>query len=416
MTTPNEAEKQRNIETVVGSRINKEVVEAHGKGISSIAEDPIEAAEARRFSPLSRIEFTVRCDSFGNPTFQTIVPGMTEAKRGKLYERWNHPADIFAVRDRIIEIIEAYEEGGVQYQHRIAAVKQENLIDKRLQEGPIDPEERQALIDQTIEAMAEVGYTSSVYPERVKTAEQLVRAVELDILGRPNNSRGRMIVASRKPQKIKDALVAGDILKKNKRRLSVIEGACDLIEVDFGVLERFADNLAQTPVGTGAFDEELVKFKRAIELLLSPKRAVLPKPYSGLGAKIRYAMHSARTLDDPSVLGRYMNPQEALEVVEQFSTGFASLRGEKEDLRPHRVGEVARLITDGLQVIRERRAAKSTDEELAETDKWKPAPSATVEETPTEKRRRLRLAREWRWIDQGVVDDKSDTTLQIDES
>ena len=397
MATRNEAFMHRGgIEVAMGRSANKGVVAQHHiRGLVVYPEDAAESAVALKSRLLFVGESTIRCDSYGDVIYATIVPGVTSSRQGRLFERWNHPKSIFGARDGVIHIIEAYSEGGEQYQRRLRAVRQANAIDIRLQQGPVDLDERIVLRDKTIEEMVEAGYLSSVYPERVKTSEQLVRATELDILNRPNNPRGRMIVTARRPQLIKDSLVADDILKKNRRKLSVIEAVCDLIEQDFENIARFSDDLAQNRVGTGAFNAELERYKGIVNALLSPGNPVFPKPYSELGAMVRYMLYTTHSRVDAITLSRYMDPLKAVDFANEYSAGFNALT--TSDQRRNRVIAIERIIREGLDKIREQRLLEHTE------DGDEPMENDEAKEVPKVKRRRTQLDRDWEWIDRQKI-------------
>lgn len=400
MTNPQEAFQNRGgIEVAMGGR-NQAIAAAHHKDPPTFhIENPERHREAMKARLLFIGEPSVRCDTFGEVFYETIVPGVSPEAQGKMFRRWNKRDSIFEVRDDVMDIIEAYGSDGIQYQRRTMAVKTVNRVDMRLQDGPLDEQQRSELRTATIQAMADAGYTSSVYPERVVTATKLVQATELDILGRPNNPRGRMIAESRRPQLIGDGLVADDILKKNRRRLSVIESVCDLIELDFENILHFSDDLTENRVGTGGFDAELDGYLRIVNSLLSPKNAVLPKPYSELGAKVRYLLYPTHSRVDAITLARYMDPLEAVSLVDEFPQGLRALV--ESDERKARIIAVTSLIGKELNRIRELRLAERVIEDHNATTENSHALVTIQGETPTEKRRRQRLEREWRWIDQG---------------
>lgn len=337
------------IEASMGARLHPGIVEDFNETPLDVKPfDPAESAEAIGIYRLYSAEPSVLCDKYGNPWMDIIVPCKRKEDAGQLLEMWTHPKDIFTTRDSIIHIIEAYSRDGIQYKKRVLAVKTMNNVVDRLQEGPIPDEERQEFKERTIKGMVDSGYLSSVYPERVETAEDLIRATEKDSLGRPNSSRGRVIADTRRPQLIKDGLVVERILKKNRRRLSAVEAICDWIEQDFENLARFSEDLAENKIGTGNFDAELPGYRSTVFRLLSPANSVLPKPYSELGAKVRYAMHPKHRIDDPITLSRYMDPMGALDVRDQFEAGFDEIDATQQR---ERIIDIAGLIKNGLKSI-----------------------------------------------------------------
>lgn len=356
MTAENgQSRKSVGIETSIGGRLHPEIVPDF---ITTPLEvkpyDPAESEEAGKVSRLYSAEPSILCDQYGNLLMDVVVPCRRLEDAGQLLEVWNHPKDIFTTRDSIIHIIESYSKDGIQYKKYALAVKTMNDVVGRLQEGPLTDEERIEFREKTIKGMVDSGYLSSVYPERVATAEDLIRATEKDSLGRPNNSRGRVIADNRRPQVIVNGLVRGRILKKNRRRLSVVEAVCDWIEQDFENLARFSEDLAGNKVGTGDFASELPKYRSTVYRLLSPANSVLPKPYSELGAKIRYAMHPKhRPLLDPDVLSRYMKPFVALDVRDKFMAGFDELDGAGQ--QKERINEISELIKNELESIAQQR-------------------------------------------------------------
>jgi len=356
MTAENgQSRKSVGIETSIGGRRHPGIVEDfNATSLEVKPKDLAESEEARKVFRLYSGEPSVLCDKYGNPWMDVVVPCKRLEDVGQLLEVWNHPKDIFTTRDSITHIIEAYSRDGIQYKKRALAVRTMNNVVGRLQEGPLTDEERVEFREQTIKGMVDSGYLSSVYPERVETAEDLIRATEKDSLGRSNNSRGRVIADNRRPQVIMDGLVIGRILKKNRRRLSVVEAVCDWIEQDFENLARFSEDLAGNKIGTGDFVAELPKYRSTVNRLLSPANSVLPKPYSELGAKIRYAMHPKhRPLFDPDILSRYMKPFVALDVRDQFTAGFDELDDPSQ--QKARIFEISELIKDGLASIAQQR-------------------------------------------------------------
>ena len=338
------------IEASMGARLHPGIVEDHQTTRLDVKPfDPVESEQAREMRRLYISEPSVLCDQYGNPWLQIVVPCKRKEDQGQLLEQWIHPRDIFNTRDSIMHIIEAYSRDGIQYKHRILAAKTMNAVVDRLQEGPLTNEERPEFKNRTIRGMVDSGYLSSVYSERVETAEDLIRATEKDSLGRPNSSRGRVIGNNRRPQIIKDGLIAGTILKKNKRRLSVVEAVCDWIEQDFENIARFSEALVDSKIGTGDFDIDLPRYRHIVDMLLSPANAVLPKPYSELGVKVRYAMHPKHRIDDAITLSRYMDPFEALDLRDKFIAGFDDLDDSQQ--KRARIIEIGEVIKDGLKVI-----------------------------------------------------------------
>lgn len=395
MPARNEAFSNRGgIEVTMGAR-NRAVVAAHKKGQDEFGIENIEEyREAMRARLLYIGEPAIRTDKFGDIFHGTVIPSFRRTNRGKPVISWNRRNSIFRVRDDVIGIIEDYSEGGVQYEHRISAVKAVNRVGMRLQDGPLD-DDRHELRDASIKAMADAGYTSSVYPGRVRTSEQLVRATELDSLGRPNPPRGRQIVESRRPQLIKDGLIADDVVKKNRRILSVIEAACDHIELDFEGIADFSENLAENKVGTGSFDTELARYLTIIDLTISPGKRALPKPYSELGAKVRYLLHPKHTKEDVSSLAKYMTPLDALDLIEKFPKGFKELLESAHE--KGRIREIAKLIREELAMIQEQRSRSHKEAEV-------PAGEARNDLTPRERKFRRDQERQWVWIKSGSVE------------
>ncbi len=420
MTATNEAFTSKGgIETAMGAR-NQAIAAAHHAAPPAFhIENPERYREAMKARLLFVGEPSVRCDTFGNVFYETVVPGMRPENQGKLFKRWHKRSSIFTVRDDVVGIIEDYEPDGIQYLHRTSAVKAVNRVDMRLQEGPLSESERDELRVSSINDMVNAGYTSSVYPERVKTATQLVKATELDILGRPNNPRGRMIAESRRPQLINDGLVADDILKKNRRRLSVIEAVCDLVEQDFENVARFSADTAGAKIGTGGFGTEFIGYRNIVHRILSPKSSPLPKPYAELAAKIRYMLWARSFETDVVTLGKYMDFKEAIE----FSDKYPCLeRAADSATRRDRVRAVAAEINEGIEKIREQRAVVSTEQEeqFAMPDEVKKQSELAVDpnETPNQRRSRLSREREWRWIERNAPMDGvyNEVPGHIDES
>lgn len=392
MSARNEAFSNRGgIEATMGAR-NRAVVAAHKEGKDDFGVGNIEEYRTAMRARLLYIgEPAIRTDKFGDIFHGTVGPSFRRTNRGKPVINWNRRNSIFRVRDDVIGIIEDYSEGGIQYEHRISAVKAVNRVGMRLQDGPLE-EDRHELRDASIKAMADAGYTSSVYPGRVRAAEQLARATELDSLGRPNPPRGRQIVESTRPQLIKDGLIADDVVKKNRRILSVIEAVCDHIELDFEGIADFSENLAENKVGTGSFDAEAARYLAIIDLTISPGKRVLPKPYSELGAKVRYLLYPKHTKDDVQNLSKYMAPLDALDLIEKFPKGFKEILEPSE--KKERIREVAKLIREELAMIQEQRSV---------SHKEAGNPEGIVPLTSREREFRRKQEKQWQWIKSGSV-------------
>ncbi len=348
------------IETTMGARLHPGIVDDFYESRIDVEPlDPEKSDKARNeMNRLYRYEPSVVCDKYGYTWFQIITPSKRHHNRGQLMEEWVETEDIFDARDRILQIVGSYSEGGEQYNRRTLAAKTISTVVDRLQEGPLTDEEAGVLRDKILTNMIDAKYPASFYPARVLTATDLVRATERDSKGRQNNPRGRVIGNARRPQAIKDGLVAGRILKKNRRRLTVVEAVCDLIEQDFANIERFAQDLSENKIGTGDFELELPRFRRTVSLLLSPEVVVLPKPYSELGATIRYALHPTHQIGDAITLSRYMDPFKALDVTDKFKKGFDQIESPE---RKARIIDLTNIIAEERKAI----ALKRFGEEAA---------------------------------------------------
>lgn len=330
------------IEDVLEPRFSANVVEDFHTSKLDVA--PFDAAMSERAGKASRLfplEPAVLCDQYGNPMLRTIGPSVKKRDNGRLVEEWLQPTDIFAARDKVIEIIDEYSEGGTEFNHRKLAIETMDQVSERLQEGPLTYEQREELRTQILANMIEARYTDSLYPERIKTANDLERATQKDSLGRPNNPAGRFIVVSRRPQVKKDELVADRILRRNYRKLAVIEGYCDLMEKNF----EYVAGLSQDVLNNVLSQDE---YRSIVNYELSPVAGAIPKPYSELAARLRYILFAKDFEHGVITLGRYMNFKDAILFSDDYPP-FVSLTKETEKIT--RIEEVARLMREGLKVI-----------------------------------------------------------------
>jgi len=341
------------IEAVLEPRFTAHVVEDfHARKLDVEPFDPAISEKAEEALRLDPTEPAVLCDRYGNPLLRTVKPSVKRKDNGRLVEEWLQPADIFAARDKVIEIIAKYSEGGTEFNHRKLVGEAMDQISERLQDGPLSNEQREELKSQTLSSMIEARYTESLYPERVRTANDLKRATQKDSLGRPNNPAGRFIVASRRPQLKKDELVADRTLKRNYRKLAVIEGYCDLMEKNFEYVASLSQDVLDNVI---SMDE----YRAAVNYELSPVAGAIPKPYSELAARLRYILFAKDFEHGVINLSLYMkNLKEAILFSDDYPP-FGSLTEEAEKLK--RITDVARLMREGLKVI----ATKRYGEEVA---------------------------------------------------
>ncbi len=330
------------IEEVVGARFTRNVVENFLT--TRLDVEPFDSAISEKANEASRLfpdEPAVLCDQYGNPMLRTIGPSVKKRDNGRLVEEWLQPSDIFAARDKVIEIIKEYSEGGTEFNHRKLAEETMDLVSERLQEGPLTSEQREELRNQILANMIEARYPNSLYPDRVKTANDLERATQKDSTGRPNNPAGRFIVVSRKPQVKKDELVADRTLRRNYRKLAVIEGYCDLMEKNF----EYVAGLSQDVLNNVLSQDE---YRSIVNYELSPVAGAIPKPYSELAARLRYILFAKDFEHGVITLGRYMNFKDAILFSDDYPP-FGSLTEEADKLK--RITDVARLMREGLKVI-----------------------------------------------------------------
>lgn len=330
------------IEAVLEPRYTSKVVENFRT--SKLDVEPFDPALSEKANEASRLfpdEPAVLCDQLGNPMLRVIRPSVKKRDNGRLVEEWLRPQDIFAARDKVIEIIAKYSEGGIEFKHRKLADETMDEVSERLQEGPLTNEQREELRSRILANMVDARYTDSLYPERVKTANDLERATQKDSLGRPNNPAGRFIVVSRKPQVKKDELVADRTLKRNYRKLAVIEGYCDLMEKNFEYVASLSQDVLDNKL---TIDE----YRKSVNYELSPVAGAIPKPYSELAARLRYILFAKDFEHGVINLGRYMNFKDAILFSDDYPP-FDTFTTREE--RITRITDVARLMREGLKLI-----------------------------------------------------------------
>jgi hypothetical protein len=286
----------------------------------------------------------------------------TNAPKNTLVERWaafadpvNNDSAFDAERALREHVAGSYLPGGQQYDNRTLAFKQANVILNRLQEGRLNGYQSQQLIASTRKVMSR--YFSSPIPERLKTAQQFVKALEVDSSGRPNQPAGRVIVTAGRRPIIEDRLVDDVIVIKNLHRASLIDTECGFEDVALSQsakLARFAASINDDRAFNLYLDD---KFLPNMHYLLSPDTIAI-KPYSNLAAKLRFLLFAKKDIDGVSDddismgLARYIG-NEAYEFYDKhpFFTTLITAKQRKE-----RLEEFSGLCDGELEEIRNLRA------------------------------------------------------------
>ncbi len=331
---------------------------------------------------------------------------------GTLEEAWHHYGSAFDARRNLAEnVAGSYIGSGEQRQNRFKAIRQANKILNRLQSGPLSDDEMAGLHNETAVVMNDAKYMASVIPQRMRTGEQLLLATQRDSRGRPNQPAGRMRIDSRRPHMITDLQVNDHIALKNLHRASELDTEFDFEETVLKRFERNAWELYYAKTGTGAFERDLPGFLAEAHNLLSPKTTILLQPYSLHGARLRYLLFATDFASDVITLAKYMELKEAIEFTDKYPTFNTLTLKEKRD----RIQEIFLMTRKSINQLTEDRyegpklkvskqRSINTNEEkgnfpMEKDGKDEVTKSVGDAETPEERRRRLRLEREWKWID-----------------
>lgn len=280
------------------------------------------------------------------------------AKPGALVERWsmfddpvNQDSAFDAERALREHIAGSYLPGGLQYESREKAFRQANVILKRLQSGPMNTKMRESLLSSTRTQMAK--YFSSAIYDRVNTAEQYIKALGPDRLGRANQPAGRVIVTSARRHVIEDRFVDEVIALKNLHRASLIDS-----ESSFENAALFqSGQIARTAAGIEdgrSFNKYIAeKMFPDMHYFLSPE-VIKMKPYANLAAKLRFLLFAQVGIDGVSHddismgLARYIG-NEAYDFADRYPF-FKNL--DTAQHRRDRLIDFANICDDGLEKIR----------------------------------------------------------------
>lgn len=216
-------------------------------------------------------------------------------------------------------------------------------LSRELQADPSVRLQASELEERAVRALVAQGYDRAVSFDKIFMANEIVRALQKDSMGRENPSRGRIILANVRPRLTK--MLLGNENKRNKYRylgailyrerererfaLSQVSSSIK----DLGSMSRrdFQSELSENAVRSGARD------------LISPEFIKIA-PYVQVAAEARFLMTSRRTQEDIQRLGGYVGYDRAQELAELPSY---------YDLQPHerrqRLSEIAESIDQELE-------------------------------------------------------------------